>query len=104
MAEDVIRLVLDEYNSIYITFEKSLVIYTFKDLPEVLLSNLQSEFEGVNNTVDIEFDDISMKTKWVVRPGIIAGEFEGKSFFSIIPGLIHIGIINTIMNTLAKKY
>ena len=48
--------------------------------------NLQSDFEGVNSTVDAEQDDISMKTKMVVTPGIIAIKFGEKSFISTILG------------------
>ena len=86
LVEDDIRLVLDEDISIFITYKVSPGIYTLKDLSEVLLRNLQSEFEGFNNATDIEFDDITMKTKSVVRPGIIAIRFDEKSFFSTILG------------------
>ena len=40
----------------------------------------------MNNSIDIEFDDITMKTKVVVRPGIIAIRFDEKSFFSAVLG------------------
>ena len=65
LIEDDIRLVLDEYNLNFITYEKLHINYTFKDLSEVLSRNLQSEYEGVNNTVDLDFDDISMKGIWL---------------------------------------
>ena len=36
--------------------------------------------------IDIEYDDITMKTKLVVRHGVIAIRFDEKSFFSTILG------------------
>ena len=76
LVEDDVRLVLDEYNSSFITYENSPGIYTFKDLSEVLLNLLQSEYKGDFKKIVIEFDDITRKTKLVVRPGIIAIRFE----------------------------
>ena len=72
LVQDDVALVLDEYISSFITHEILPGIYTFNDLSEVLLRNLQSEIEGANNMVDIEFDDISMKTKLVVTSDNIA--------------------------------
>ena len=43
LIEDDIKLVLDEYNSTFITYEISPAIYAFKDISEVLLNFLQSE-------------------------------------------------------------
>ena len=82
MAEDDIRLVSDEYKSSSLKYELPSTIYTYKYLSEVLSRNVQSEFEGANNTVVTEHDDISMKTNLVVRPAIIAERFDEKSFFS----------------------
>ena len=81
LVEDDIRLVLDKYTSSFIFYELQPGLYTFKDLSEALFNILQREYEQVNNSVDIEFDDITMKTKLVVRPGIIAIRFDEKSFF-----------------------
>ena len=86
LVEDDIKLVLDEYNSSYITYEISPGIYTFKHISEALFNILQSEYPGSSNVIDIEFDDITMKTKLVVRSGIIALRFDEKSFFSTILG------------------
>ena len=36
--------------------------------------------------IDIEYDDITMKTKLVVKSGIIAIRFDEKSFFSTVLG------------------
>ena len=86
LVEDCIRVVLEEYNSKSITDELLPGIYTSKDFSEVLFRILQFEYEGVNNTVDSEFDETSMKTKMVVRPGNTAIRFDEKSIFSIIIG------------------
>ena len=44
-VEDDIRLVLDEYNSNLITYDLPPGIYTFKDLSEILSTNLQFGFD-----------------------------------------------------------
>ena len=89
LVEDDIRLVLDENNSSFITCELEPGIYTFKDNCEALLKFFQSEYEGYHNAIDIEFDDVTMKTKLVTRPGIIAIRFDDKSFSSTVLGLNH---------------
>ena len=84
LVEDDIRLVLDEHNSSFTTYQILAGIYTSKDLSEVLLRILQPENERFHNAIDIEFDDITMKKKLVVRSGIIAIRADEKSFFSTI--------------------
>ena len=79
-------MVLDEYNSSFITYELDPGIYNFKDNSEALFNILQSEYPGPSNVIDIEFDDITMKTKLVVKHGIIAIRFDEKSFFSTVLG------------------
>ena len=86
LIEDDIKLVLDEYNSSFITYELEPGIYTFKDISQALFNILQSEYPGPNNVIYIEYDDITMKTKLVVNIGIIAIRFDEKSFFSTILG------------------
>ena len=86
LVEDDIKLVLDEYNSNFITYELQPGIYTFKDISEALFNIIQSEHPGPSNVIDIEYDDITMKTKLVVKSGIIAIRFDEKSFFSTILG------------------
>ena len=54
LVQDDIRLDLDEYKSCFIIYEILPGIYNFKDISEVLSRNLQSEYGGFNNTVDIE--------------------------------------------------
>ena len=86
LVEDDIKLVLDEYNSNFITYELEPGIYTFKDISEALFNILQSEYPIPSNTIVIEYDDIKMKTKLEVEAGIIAIRFDEKSFFSTILG------------------
>ena len=86
LIEDDVQLVLDEYNSSFIIYELEPGIYTFKDISESLFNILQPEYPGPSNVIVIEFDDITRKTKLVVRDGIIAIRFDEKSFFSTILG------------------
>ena len=87
LVEDDIKLVLDEYNSSFITYELEPGIYTFKDISEALFNILQSEYPVPSNTIGIEYDDITMKNKLDVKAGIIAIRFDEKSFLSTILGL-----------------
>ena len=84
MVEDDNKLALDEYNSSFITYELDPGFYTFKDISEAVFNIPQSEYPGHSNVIDIEFDDITMKTKLDVKSGIIAIRFDEKSFFSVL--------------------
>ena len=86
LVQDDIKLVLDEYNSSFVTYELDPGIYTFKDLSEALLNILEHEYPKSDSKIIIEYDDITKKTKLIVRPGIIAIKFDEKSFFSTILG------------------
>ena len=86
LIEDDIKLVLDENNSSFITYELEPGIYTFKDISEALFNILQLEYPEPFNTIVIECDDITKKTKLVVRSGIVAIRFHEKSFFSTFLG------------------
>ena len=88
LIEDDVKLVLGEYNSSFITYELEPGIYTFKDISEALFNIFQSEYPGPSNLINIEYDDITGKTKLVVNNGIIAIRFDEKSFFSTILGFI----------------
>ena len=103
LVEHYVKLVLDENNSSFLTYEISLGLYTFKDISEALFNILQSEYPRSSNVIDIEFDDITMKTKLVVRSGILAIRFDEKSFFVISSVLLQDGIRNTIISILVKK-
>ena len=81
LVQDDVKLVLDEYNSSFITYKLEPGIYTFRDISEALFHILQSEYPGPSNVIDIEHDDITMKTEMVVKSGIIAIRFDEKSFF-----------------------
>ena len=86
LVEDDIKLVLDEYNSSFITCELDPGIYTFKDISEALFNILQSDCPGDRNVIVIDYDDIKMKIKLDVKSGNIAIRFDEKSFFTSILG------------------
>ena len=86
LVEDDVRLVLAENNASFITYEVQPGIYTFKDISQVPLNFLQSEYKADFNKIVNDFDDITRKTKLVVRPGIIAIRLDEKSFFKTILG------------------
>ena len=86
LIEDDIKLVLDEYNSSFITYELEPVIYSYREISEALFYILQSEYPQSGREILIRLDDITRKTKLVVRSGIIAIRFDEKSFFSTILG------------------
>ena len=89
LVERDIKLVSDEYNSSFVTYEIDPGIYTFKDLSIALFNILQHEYPSSDSEIHIRLDDITRKTKLVVRPGIIAIRFDEKSFFSTILGFNH---------------
>ena len=86
LVEDDIKLVLDEYNSNFITYELEQGIYSYRDIAEAVFYILQSDYPQSNSEILIRLDDITRKTKLVVRSGIIAKRFDEKSFFSTILG------------------
>ena len=86
LVEDDIKLVLDEYNSSFITYELEPGIYTYQDLSDALFYILQSEYPASNSEILFRLDAITRKNKLVVRPGIIAIRFDENSFFSTIHG------------------
>ena len=85
LVEDDFGLVLDEYISSFITDEIEPGIYTFNDLSQTVSRILQPE--GYHCVTDIEFDDITMKTKLVIRLNDLAKRFDEKSFFNTFLGL-----------------
>ena len=86
LIEDDIKLVLDEYNSNFITYELAPGIYTYRDIAEALYYILQFEYPSSGSEILIRLDDDTRKSKLVVRSGIIAIRFDEKSFFSTILG------------------
>ena len=86
LVEGDIKLVLDEYNSNFVTYELAPGIYSYRDIAEALYYILQSEYPSSGSEIFIRLDDITGKTKLVVRSGIIAIRFDEKSFFNTILG------------------
>ena len=86
LVEDDIKLVLDEYKSNFVTYELVPGIYRYRDIAEALYYILESEYPSSGSEILIRLDDITRKTKLVVRSGIIAIRFDEKSFFSTILG------------------
>ena len=82
LNEEDIQLILEQYNSNFVNYEFSPGIYSIKDFSEVVYTM------GVHEeTLTIEYDDISMKTKLILkRFGGTVGtfNFDEKSFFSIL--------------------
>ena len=58
LAEDDIQLILKQYNSKYVTHKITLEVYSNKDISEAVYK--MGDHEG---TLQIEYDDISAKTK-----------------------------------------
>ena len=86
LVEDDVKLVLDEYNSIFITYELEPGIYSYRDISEALFYILQSEYPSSDCEILIRLDEITRKTKLVVNSGNRAIRFDEKSFFSTIHG------------------
>ena len=83
-VKDDIKMVLYEYNTSFVTYELQPVTYTFEDFSEALFNIFQPDYPGAGTVIDTEFDDLTRKSKLVVRSGIIARRFDENSFFSTI--------------------
>ena len=86
LVEDDIKLVLDEYNSSFITYELEPGFDSYREISEALFYILQSEYPQSDSEILIRLDDVTRKTKLVVNNCIIAIRFDEKSFFSTILG------------------
>ena len=86
LIEDDVKLVLDEYNSSFITYELEPGIYSSREISEALFFILQSEYPQSDSEILIRLDDVTRKTKLVANSGIIAIRFDERSFFSTILG------------------
>ena len=84
LRKDNIKLVLDDYNSGFFTYDLDPGIHTFQDFSEVPLKCLQPKYDRYRIAIDIEYDDIAMKNKMDIRAGIIATRFDEQSFFTIL--------------------
>ena len=88
LDEEDIQLILKEYNSHFITYELSPGIYTIQDISDAVHT-----FSGHSETIEIEYNDISMKTKLILKYnelrenfGLGTLRFDKKSFFHTLLG------------------
>ena len=88
LDEKDIQLILKEYNSHFITYELSPGIYTIKDISDVVQT-----FSGHSDIIEIEYNDISVKTKIFFKYkdlrenfGLGTLRFDKKSFFHTLLG------------------
>ena len=87
LDEEDIQLILKQYNSHFITYELTPGIYTIQDISDAVHS-----FSGHNEIIEIEYNDISMKTKIILK--YISGKmfflgtlrFDERSFFHTLLG------------------
>ena len=86
LVQDDIKLVLDEYNSSFTTYELEPGIYCYREISEALFYIPESEYQQSDSEILIRLDDITRKTRLLVNSGIIAMRFDEKSFFSTILG------------------
>ena len=89
LDEKVIQLILNEYNSHFITYELTPGIYTIQDISDAI-----QIFSGHKEIIEIEYDNISMKTKIISKfknneKGLFALgtlRFNDRSFFHTLLG------------------
>ena len=88
LDEEDIQLILKEYNSHFITYELNPGIYTIQDISDAIQT-----FSDHMEIIQLEYDDISMKTKIILkyfdgRKMIVLGtlRFDEKSFFNTLLG------------------
>ena len=88
LDEEDIQLILKEYNSHFITYELTTGIYSIQDISDTIHT-----FSNHMETIQIEYDDISMKTKIILK--YIGGRkmsvlgtlrFDERSFFHTLLG------------------
>ena len=95
LDEEDVQLILKQYNSNFVTYKLTRGFYTSKDIAEVV--HTMGDHEG---TLQIEYDDISMKTKLILtRFGGTFGtlRFDERYFLILYWILHHIGIVNLPM-------
>ena len=88
LDEEDIQLILKEHNSHFITYKLSPGIYTIKDISDVVKT-----FSGHSDIIENENNDISMKTKiilkyndWRKNFGLGTLRFDRKFFFRTLLG------------------
>ena len=107
LDEEDIQLILKEYNSHFITYELPPGIYSIQDISDTVHT-----FSGHMETIQIEYDDISMKTKNLLKYideremlDLRTLRFDERSFFFILYWVLyHIGIINLQVFILVIKF
>ena len=65
LVEDDIKLVLDEYNSNFVTYKLIPGIYRYRDMAEALYYILESEYSSSGSEILIRLDDITRKINWL---------------------------------------
>ena len=88
LDEEDFQLILKEYNSHFITYELSPGIYTIQDISDAIQT-----FSGHEETIELEYDDISMRTTIVlkfknekVKFALGTLRFDKQSFFHTLLG------------------
>ena len=62
LDEEDIQLILKEYNSHFVTYELNPGIYTIQDISDAIQT-----FSGHEETIQLEYDDISMRTTIILK-------------------------------------
>ena len=90
LDEKDIQLVLKEYNSHFITYELPPGIYSIQDILDTI-----NTFSGHMETIQIEYDDISMKSKIILKCideqdilVLVTLRFDKRSFYHTLLGFI----------------
>ena len=106
LDEEDIQLILKEYNSHFITHELAPGFHSMQDISDTI-----NTLSGHMETIQIEYDDISMKTKIILkyiggRKMFVLGtlRFDERSFFILYWVLHHIGITNLQVFILVIKF
>ena len=88
LDEEDIQLILKEYNSHFITYELNPGIYSIQDISDAIHT-----FSGHSEIIEVEYNDISMKTKIILKYkdlrenfGLGTMRFDKKSFFHSLLG------------------
>ena len=84
LDEEDMRLILKQYNSHFITYELTPGIYTIQDISDTIHT-----FSGHSEILQIEYDDNSKKTKYILKFndnekgmfGLGTLRFDERSFF-----------------------
>ena len=61
LVEDDVKLVLEEYNSSFITFELEPGIYSYRKISEALFNILELEYPSSDSKILIRLDDFTRK-------------------------------------------